>query len=55
MTTYKVTSDRLADHKLGDIVTDDALANVNIDALIEGGHIKPQASVKPVDKPDNKE
>ena len=37
--TYRVTSDNLEGHKLGDTVTEADLAGANIEALIEGGHI----------------
>lgn len=39
MTNYKVTSDRLADKKLGEIISEADLAGSNIEALLEGGHI----------------
>ena len=41
MAKYTVTSDRLADHAVGDTVLDSELESLNIDALIEGVHISP--------------
>jgi len=38
--TYKVTSDRLAFDR-NEVVTADALAGCNIDALVQGGHLVP--------------
>ncbi len=39
MAQYKVTSDLLAGHKHGDLVTDEDLPGANIAALIEAGHL----------------
>tara|TARA_R110000822_G_scaffold295721_2_gene417957 strand:+ start:4904 stop:5059 length:156 start_codon:yes stop_codon:yes gene_type:complete len=41
MSKYTVKSARLSGHELGDEVTDTALEGVNVEALIAGGHIKP--------------
>ena len=45
METYLVTSDRLI-FKRGDIVTAKDLQHVNIQLLVEGGHISPQVVKK---------
>jgi hypothetical protein len=39
---YTVLSDNLAGHTQGDTVTDKSLAGANIEALVEGGHLKPE-------------
>jgi hypothetical protein len=52
MTTYIVTSDRLNGLKRGDMLQANDLDGVDIDHLIEAGHISPQKttkSVKPID------
>ena len=46
MNTYKVTTDNLSGHQAGDTVTEQDLEGVNIDALIEGGHITPTTKTK---------
>lgn len=46
MSTYKVTSDRLAGHDRGSTVTADDLEGVNIDALVQGGHLAEQKTRK---------
>lgn len=51
MATYKVTSDNFAGKKRGEVVTDEHLVGVNVDALVAGGHIEP-ATTKRVDKKD---
>jgi hypothetical protein len=38
MTSYKVLSDRVADKKVGDTISDAELDGFNVDALIEGQH-----------------
>lgn len=43
---YRVTSDNLEGRKQGDIVTDDDLNGLNIDALIEGEHITKNTTKK---------
>jgi hypothetical protein len=55
MTKYTVTSDRLADRSVGDTVLDTDLESLNIDALIDGGHITPVvvASKKSSDTKDD--
>lgn len=40
MTTYKIISDNTTLGKNGDTVNADALAGLNVDALIQGGHIE---------------
>jgi hypothetical protein len=40
MTTYKITSDMTSLGKLGALVNDDVLVGLNVDALIDGGHVK---------------
>ena len=45
---YTVLSDNLAGHEQGDTVTEKSLAGANIEALILGGHLKP-------DNPSKKE
>jgi len=45
METYLITSDRLI-WKRGDIVTAKDLEHVNIQLLVEGGHISPQVVKK---------
>lgn len=39
MTTYTVTSHKLAGHEQGDVVSDDDMAHANVAALIAGGHL----------------
>ncbi len=46
MANYKILSDRIADKKAGDTVTDDELVGLNVDALIEAGHLS-EAITKP--------
>ncbi len=46
MSSYKVISDNLSGHQAGDTVTAEDLEGVNIDALIEGGHITPTTKTK---------
>jgi hypothetical protein len=41
MTTYKIVGGhRVADHEPGDILTTEDLAGLNVDHLIEAGHIE---------------
>jgi hypothetical protein len=40
MASYKVLSDRVADKKAGDTISDAELDGFNVDALIEGQHIE---------------
>ena len=40
MTTYKITSNMTSLGKLGTLVNDDVLVGLNVDALIDGGHVK---------------
>ena len=39
MTTYTVTSHKLAGLEQGDVVSDDDMAHANVAALIAGGHL----------------
>ena len=54
MAQYKLISDRLSIGTTGDIVDDKALEGLNVEALIEGGHIEPTAA-KPAPKKDQEE
>lgn len=40
MKQYRITSDRVTLGKQGDVITEDALVGLNIDALISGGHLE---------------
>ena len=40
MKQYRITSDRLMLGEKGDVVNEDALDGVNIDALVSGGHLE---------------
>ena len=40
MTNYEELSENLANHQKGDTVTAKQLPGANIEALIEGGHLK---------------
>jgi hypothetical protein len=55
MANYLVTSARLAGFKPGDVVTSDDLDGVNIEALVEGGHISTQSAKKPAKTKDTNE
>ena len=44
MTSYMVTSDRLGGFKRGDTVTDKDLEGVDVEALVDGGHISTQST-----------
>ena len=46
MTSYMVTSDRLGGFKRGDTVTDKDLEGVDVEALVDGGHISTQSTKK---------
>jgi hypothetical protein len=46
MTSYMVTSDRLGGFKRGDIVTDKDLEGVDVEALVEAGHLSTQSTKK---------
>lgn len=46
MTSYMVTSDRLSGFKRGDIVTDQDLEGVDVEALVDGGHLSTQSTKK---------
>lgn len=57
MTTYRIISDNTSLGNSGDTINDDALVGLNVDALIEGGHIESIAvkssKSKDQDKKDN--
>ena len=55
MANYLVTSTRLAGFKPGDVVTTTDLDGVNIEALIEGGHISTQTAKKSAKTKDTNE
>jgi len=55
MANYLVTSTRLAGFKPGDVVTSTDLDGVNIEALIEGGHISTQTAKKSAKTKDTDE
>lgn len=55
MTTYKVLSDRLAGREKGSKVTADELAGVNIDALIQAGHLAEQKANKAAKSAESEE
>jgi hypothetical protein len=46
MASYKVKSARVVDHKVGDVLTDSDLEGLNVDALVEAGHIEPFTRAK---------
>ena len=46
MNIFIVTSDKLGGFKRGDTVTDKDLEGVNVEALIEGGHLSTQTTKK---------
>lgn len=54
MTTYTVSSDRLAGHKSGDTLSASELESSNIDALVAAGHLTPVSAVSK-NKIDKKE
>jgi hypothetical protein len=54
MTSYKVTSHKLAGHKHGDTVTEDDLPGANVPALIAAGHLA-AATTKNSRKANNEE
>lgn len=47
MTAYKITSDNTTLGKQGATVNDDALVGLNVNALIEGGHVVEVVNVAP--------
>jgi len=51
MAQYKVVSAKLSGKNPGDLISDDELVGVNVDALIEGGHIAPASKNKKNDDP----
>ena len=55
MANYLVTSARLAGFKPGDVVSSDDLDGVNIEALVEAGHISTQSVKKPAKTKDTNE
>lgn len=50
MASYKVLSDRVAGKTAGDTVTDEELLGVNVEALIEAGHIGATPKATKADK-----
>lgn len=46
MISYMVTSDRFAGFKRGDTVTDKDLEGVDVEALLEAGHLSTQSTKK---------
>ena len=54
MTSYKVTSHKVAGHKHGDTVTEDDLPGANVPALIAAGHLA-AATTKNSRKANNEE
>lgn len=46
MTSYIVTSDRLGGFKRGDTVIDKDLEGVDVEALVDGGHLSTQSTKK---------
>ena len=46
MTSYMVTSDRLGGFKRGDTVTDKDLEGVDVETLVDGGHLSTQSTKK---------
>ena len=46
MTNYLVTSDRLSGFKRGDTVTKKDLQGVDIEALVDAGHLSTQSTKK---------
>ena len=52
MANYVVTSDRLAGFNRGDIVTSKELEGVNVEALINSGHLSTQSIKKPAKTKD---
>lgn len=54
MATYKVTSDNTSLGKMGDVVNNDDLAGLNVEALISGGHIA-EVKTNKADTPTSKD
>lgn len=54
MTTYKVTSDNTTLGKMGDVINNDDLAGLNVEALISGGHIA-EAKMTKIETPTSKD
>ena len=52
MANYVVTSDRLAGFNRGDTVTSKDLEGVDVEALINSGHISTQSTKKPAKTKD---
>ena len=52
MATYKIVSDNTTLGKSGDSVDDAALEGLNVDALIQGGHIQPVSQPRRQEKKD---
>ena len=54
MATYKVTSDNTSLGNIGDVVNNDDLVGLNVEALISGGHITEAKTVKTETSKDEK-
>jgi hypothetical protein len=54
LSSYEVVSDRLVGHAQGSDVTELELADCNIPALIEAGHIRPTETAQPEQDPSTK-
>lgn len=55
MTTYRIISDNTSLGKPGDTVNDAQLVDLNVAALVDGGHIEPIAAKQPKSKDQDKE
>jgi hypothetical protein len=51
MAHYKVLSAKVSGKNPGDLISDDDLVGVNVEALIEAGHIAPASKNKKNDDP----
>jgi hypothetical protein len=51
MASYKVVSNRVSGKKAGESITDEELGGVNVEALIEAGHLAPAIAKKKNDEP----
>lgn len=53
MATYKIVGPlRVADHEPGSTLTDEDLTGLNVDHLIEAGHIAPSKAAKATNQED---
>lgn len=55
MTTFRIISDSTSLGKPGDTVNDNDLVGLNVDALVEGGHLEPIAAKQHKPKDQDKE